>query len=226
MDDTEVQWHWVVSLLSCKVRWLVGWPINLLFDWKRRKKRKDSKARSSFRWFKIGRFITNVCPSNGFFERILRRLWYKLYGNRKKSCVRFFGTSCDLIVNIPCNPMTLVHSILYRRCTRRIICVSILLLFEPIVPQNDTHDFFLLLYNLYHSLRKIRSKKPVDRQTFVINRPILNHLKLDRAYIPLSWCLLNSKIAHVHLTVWLFSTDLQRVHVLTGLKFLSVTRPT
>ena len=42
-----------------------------------------TEARSSFRWFKIDRFVTFVCRSYGFFWPILRRLWYKLYTKRK-----------------------------------------------------------------------------------------------------------------------------------------------
>ena len=41
-------------------------------------------ARSSFRQSKIGNFGTNWSVCQPFFEQILRRLWYRFYGNRKK----------------------------------------------------------------------------------------------------------------------------------------------
>ena len=120
--------------------------------------RQAHQARSSFRWFKIDRFVTFVCPSTSFFERILRRLWYKLYGNRKKSCVSFCGTIGSKRRSIKTHIMRLVQRRYSIECTRVIGLHRMLTIESHDVPKNLTHDFFLLPYNLYHSLRKIRSK--------------------------------------------------------------------
>ena len=109
-------------------------------------------------------------------------------GPKKKSVQRKWtdGWVCVFIgikmVTTDANPMPLVHSILYCRCTRRIGLTSIVTILMPITTQ-ITHMFiFLLPYNSYHSLREIGQKKPYDRQTNVTNGSILNHPRLERAF--------------------------------------------
>ena len=96
--------------------------------------------------------------------------------------------SCFLFLFIDAKTMTvkenwtsLVQSLLYLPCTRMVRLSLTVIVFASIKTKHYTHVSFLLPYILYHSLHEIRTKKPADRQTFVIKRSILNHLKLERA---------------------------------------------
>ena len=93
--------------------------------------RGDIVARSSFRWSKISNFGTNVCLSAGFFVQILCRLWYKLYGNRKKMCV-IFGFLDAKMTWIQENWTILVHYKYSRDCNRLVWFSIIRVLFASI----------------------------------------------------------------------------------------------
>ena len=80
--------------------------------------------------------------------------------------------------------MRLVQSILYRSCTRHIICASMLILFEPIVPQNNNTIKILSVLSVERIFFRPARTKTTSTYGSARARPIcyfVNHPRLDLA---------------------------------------------
>ena len=136
-------------------------------------------ACSSFRcWRKIVGFVTFGLSVSRFFVQKF---------HVKKTCVCFFGTSCDLIVHIQCNPMSLVHSILYQLCTRLIGLHWMLTIESHDVPEvRPTVELFQTFHK--HSTK-----------TYVHECHNMRNLKLERAiYIQIKHICASTNITNKH----------------------------
>ena len=135
-------------------------------------------ARSSFRRSTLWHFAS------------ARTFWYSLNGHaglknlfngRFWSCCQFLFIGTKM-VTIDANPMPLVHSILYQRCTGGIGFASIVTVLSPTKTQDYTHVFGPLRTICTTAYIKFEPKNLLTDRHLFINWAILNHLlKLEHA---------------------------------------------
>ena len=123
-------------------------------------------------------FCDKCLSVNHFFDQILcSRLWYKLYGNRKKRmCVIFCLYIGDKTVTLNAHPMRLVvHSILYWHCSTACIgCASSVTVVSAIETKLNNWSKYQL--NFSTVVQKVLEHMHAGICCF------LNHLKLECAY--------------------------------------------